>query len=110
MPLAVGAACGCLQSHFGLRKMQKSSREARDANMKIRWLALLLLVVLAGASSADGFIAVRQSGPRPSHRHIDGGLAGDRNPESLLASRLLKEKEQEQFASGIKDLARKLLE
>jgi hypothetical protein len=75
--------------------------------MKIRWLALLLLVVLAGLSPADVIVI-----QRPSHKPIDNGIGDDRNPQARLRARLqasLREEEQKQFASGIEELARKFL-
>jgi hypothetical protein len=78
--------------------------------MKTRWLALLLLVVLAGLLPAQtpGF----PDRERPSHKPVNTRLADDRSPEDLLDKRLagfrLKEK-QDEFGN-IQELARKLLD
>ena len=81
--------------------------------MKIRWLALLLLLALAGGLPARGEGPSSSPAARPSHKPINDGLADDRNPEDRLRSRLmqsqLKEKEQQQFASQIQQMARELL-
>ncbi len=74
--------------------------------MTTRWLAMLLLVALAGPALAQD---------RPSHRPVNTGLADDRSPEQRLADRLRSTRERERnedekrLSEEMKGLAEKIL-